>query len=428
MITWLIPVIAIMILLVLSAAFSASETAVIASSRARLQNLVKKGDKRAEVIVHLRRNMGRLISSLLVGGTLINISASTIATGVLVRVFGDAGIAYATLSMGILIVFYGEVMPKIYAINNPEGTATRFSILLNLVVRFLSPVTYYIDRFAHGTLHLLGVKTSASANLTTTAEELRGLIELHVGPGKGVMHERAMLRGILDLSTVDVDEIMTHRKNLLMFDIAEPVEKIMEQMLEGPYTRIPLWQDNPDNIVGILHAKELFNAFKKVEGTLAKINIRRLLSKPWFIPESTSLLDQLQAFRTRREHFALVVDEYGALMGVVTLEDILEEIVGEIVDEYDVELPGVRATAGGTITAEGSVTIRDLNRQFEWSLPDDEAATVAGLVMYEAHRIPEVGQVFKIHNFKFEVLRRQRNLITRLRIIPPASKKSRVKK
>ncbi len=387
--------------------------------------MVKKGDRRASVIVSLRRNMGRLISSLLIGGTLINISASTLATGVLIRLFGDAGIAYATFLMGTLIIIYGEVMPKIYAINRPEETATRFALLLRFVVAIFSPLTHLIDIIARKGLHILGVQTTAAYSLTTTAEELRGLIELHVGPGKGVMHERAMLRGILDLAMVDVDEVMAHRKNLFMLDITERPEQIIKQMLVCPYTRVPVWRDNPDNIVGVLHAKALFRAYQSAGGDASKVNMQGVVSKPWFIPEATTLLDQLQAFRRQREHFALVVDEYGALMGVVTLEDILEEIVGEIEDEHDVELSGVRVTTSGAVIVEGSVTIRDLNRQLEWGLPDEEAVTIAGLVMHETRRIPEVGQVFKIHDFKFEILRRQRNQIVRLRITPSAKLRKR---
>lgn len=418
----------IFILLIVSAFFSASETAVIASSKARLYNMVKSGNRQAKTVVLLRRHMGRLVSSLLVGGTLINITAATLTTGVLVRLFGDAGVAYATFLIGFLIVFYGEVMPKIYAINNPEKTAIRFSGFLKFITAILSPMTHFIDWLARLTLQFFGAKVQVDERMTASVEELRGLIELHEGPGKEATHQRDMLRSILDLTTVDVDEIMTHRKNLLTFDSQKGSEVIIEEMLECPYTRVPLWRDDPDNIVGILHAKALFRALQAVKGEVAKVNLYEVATKPWFIPETTSLLDQLQEFRKRREHFALVVDEYGALMGIVTLEDILEEIVGEIVDEHDVELPGVRVGQSGALVVMGSVTIRDLNRQFNWDLPDEEASTIAGLVLHETRQIPEVGQKFVIHGFQVEILRRQRQQITLLKMTPQSLETSEKKK
>ncbi|MEN8236203.1 MAG: HlyC/CorC family transporter [Pseudomonadota bacterium] len=412
----------IFILLILSSFFSAAETAVIASSKARLYNLVKEGNRRAKIVVRLRRNMGRLVSSLLVGGTLVNITAATLTTGVLVRLFGDAGVAYATFLIGVLIVFYGEVMPKIYAINNPEKTAIRFSGLLRIVTAALAPLTHFIEWVARLTLQFFGAKVQTDERITASVEELKGLIELHEGPGKEMTHQRDMLRSILDLATVDVDEIMTHRKNVLTIDIQKGSEAIIAEMLQCPYTRVPLWRDDPDNIVGVLHAKALFRALQSVKGDAAKVNLYEVATKPWFIPETTSLLDQLQEFRKRREHFALVVDEYGALMGVVTLEDILEEIVGEIVDEHDIELPGVRVSQNGAIVVMGTVTIRDLNRQFDWNLPDEEAATIAGLVLHETRQIPKVGQKFVIHGFQVEILRRQRQQITLLRMTSQAGK------
>jgi Mg2+/Co2+ transporter CorB len=264
----------------------------------------------------------------------------------------------------------------------------------------------------------VGVKINPNVN-PTHVDELRGLIELHAGPGEEVAHERAMLRSILDLSNVEVDQIMTHRKNIAMIDAEEPIEKIIEHVLELPYSRIPLWQDNPENVIGVLRVKDLFRALRAMDGDLRRISLKAIAVKPWFIPESTTLLDQLQAFRERREHFALVVDEYGALRGIVTLEDILEEIVGEISDEHDIALQGVRTTADGSYIIAGTVTIRDLNRQFEWNLPAEEASTIAGLVLHEARMIPEVGQLFSIEGFQITVLRRHRQQITLLKVIPP---------
>lgn len=412
-------ILVIVVLLALSGLFSSSETAIIASSKATLHHMAKKGDSRADIIVRMRRNMGQLLSGMMIGNTVINIAASTIATSLLIELFGPAGAAYSGVAMSFLIVLYGEVLPKIYAIQHPEAMAMRIARPLNFVMNVLAPLTTLVEFIARASLRIFGVKLKDSSSVTTT-EELRSLIEMHIGPGADTAHERAMLRSVLDLGSVEVGEIMTHRKNVKMLDVDQDMDKIIEALLESPYTRVPLWQGNPDNIIGILHSKVLFRAIKEADdGDVSKIDLKKVASVPWFIPDTTALLDQLQIFRERREHFALVVDEYGSFMGVVTLEDILEEIVGEIVDEHDIEISGVRIAPDKSMLVTGTVTIRDLNRQFEWSLPDEEASTIAGLVLHETRQIPHVGQKFNIYGFNFEVLRRQRNQITLLRIIPP---------
>jgi Mg2+/Co2+ transporter CorB len=230
-----------------------------------------------------------------------------------------------------------------------------------------------------------------------------------------------MLHSILDLDDVEVYEVMTHRRSVEMLDIRDSPRNLVEQVLRSPYTRLPLYDKDQDNIIGVVHAKALLRAIGTSEKGMDSVDICAVATEPWFIPDSTSLLEQLQAFRQRREHFALVVDEYGAFMGVVTLEDILEEIVGDIDDEHDMTVAGVRPQADGSYIVNGSVTIRDLNREFDWRLPDDEATTIAGLVLYEARMIPDPGQVFRFHKFRFEILRRQRNQITLLRVRPPAA-------
>ena len=242
---------------------------------------------------------------------------------------------------------------------------------------------------------------------------------MHTTTAAEARREGMMLRSILDLADVEVGEIMVHRKNAQLINADDPPEKIVEQALSSPYTRFPLFRDDTDNIVGVVHAKALLRAVQAAHGQLDQLSIETIAAVPWFIPDSTSLLNQLGAFRRRHEHFAIVVDEYGAMMGVVTLEDILEEIVGEIADEHDVPVAGVRPQRDGSIVADGTVTIRDLNRQFDWALPDEEASTVAGLVLHEARVIPEVGQVFEFYGFRFEVMRRLRNQILILRVTPP---------
>jgi Mg2+/Co2+ transporter CorB len=320
--------------------------------------------------------------------------------------------------MTALILFFGEVLPKTYAINNADRTALAVAPAVRTLVYLLSPVTHAVQLIAKATLKLFGVDTVADIGVTSP-EELRGAIDLHAGPGEQIRIERAMLRSILDLDQVEVSEIMIHRKDVFMIDADQPVSAIIEQVLGSSFTRIPLWSGETDNVIGILHAKTVIKAVYESVGNVESIDVRTLAAKPWFIPDSTSLIDQLHAFRRRREHIALVVDEYGSLMGIVTLEDILEEIVGDISDEYDQILTGIWPQPDGSLVVSGNITIRDLNRRFDWPLPDEEAATIAGLVLHEARRIPDVGQVFNFFGFRFEVMRRRRNQITSIRITPP---------
>jgi Mg2+/Co2+ transporter CorB len=211
---------------------------------------------------------------------------------------------------------------------------------------------------------------------------------------------------------------MVHRKNMVMVDADLSPEETLRQVLDSVHSRIPLWRGDPENIIGVLHVKDLLRAVHAAGGTLSRLDIPKLCREPWFVPETRKLKDQLDAFLRRRMGLALVVDEYGVLMGLITLEDILEEIVGQITDEHDVAQAGLRTQPDGSVLVDGWLPIRDLNRAMAWGLPDEEATTVAGLVIHEAQTIPEVGQAFLFHGFKFEVLRRQRNQITQLRVTP----------
>ncbi len=409
---------AIVVLLLLSAFFSGAETALTAASRPLMRELQKQGDRRATMVNHMDRHRDRLIGTILLGNNAANISASALATSLLITWFGEAGIAFATLGMTLLVLIFSEILPKTYAIRNANTTALWVAPTMRFLTTVLAPVMFALNAMISGMLHLFGVKETEKS-LAQHLTELRGAIELHTEEQAEVRHERAMLKSILELADVEVGEVMMHRRDLVTIDLGQPVADIVAGVLSSPFTRIPLYRDNSDNIVGVLHAKALFRAVQAHQGPPETLDIGALATRPWFIPDTTSLLDQLQSFRTRREHFAIVVDEYGSLLGIVTLEDILEEIVGNIDDEHDIVIAGVRTQADGSFIVTGDVTIRDLNREFEWALPDEEATTIAGLVIHESQRIPAPGQVFRFHSFRFEVLRRQQNRLISLRVTPP---------
>ena len=417
---FLIPTVVIAVLLFVSAFLSLAETAFTAASRPLIHQLESKGSRRAAIVGRLNGEMGRLLGAILIGNNAVNIASSTIAAGVLIAAFGEAGIAYATVGMTVLIVIFSEILPKTFAFDRASRVALAIAPIVAPLVVVLSPITHGIQVLLRAIFGIFGIQLRAEDKaFAMTAEELRGAIELHGGSDPTVKQEREMLKSVLDLSKVEIGEIMIHRKDLNRINIAEAPDVILRQMLASPHTRVPLWRGNPDNIVGILHTKDMLRALIERGNNLEGLDIAALVTPPWFIPDTTPLLDQLQAFRAKRQHFALVVDEYGTLMGIVTLEDILEEIVGGIADEHDTPVAGVRQHADGSYTVAGTVTIRELNRELDWKLPDEKAATVAGLVLYESRRIPEVGQTFLFHGYRFEILRRQRHQIALLRITPP---------
>jgi Mg2+/Co2+ transporter CorB len=411
----------ILVLLVLSGFFSGSESALTAASRPRMYSLAKQGNRHAETVLVLRARNERLIGGILLGNNLVNILASALATSLLVEIFGDSGVVYATLVMTLLILVFAEVLPKTWALSHADDMSLRVAPAIRVLVFVLGPITHALYVVVRATLKIFGIELGAELGRAQAEEELRGAIDLHEGVEPETRHERQMMRSILDLDEVEVGEIMTHRRNISMIDLGDKPEEIVDQVLASQFTRIPVYRGEQDNVVGVLHTKELLRELRRNEGDVSKIDFDEVPAVPWFIPDTTSLLDQLQAFRERREHFAVVVDEYGSLMGIVTLEDILEEIVGEIEDEHDMPVRGVRPQPDGSYVVEGTVTIRDLNREFDWDLPDEEASTIAGLVMHESRLIPEKGQVFAFYGFRFEIMRRMRNQLTSIRVIPPSA-------
>ncbi|CDO59159.1 Transporter associated domain [Candidatus Phaeomarinobacter ectocarpi] len=415
----LISVGSVFFLLIFSGFFSGSETALTATSRARMHALERDGSKRAGVVNGLIEFRERLIGAILLGNNLVNILASAIATSVFLDLFGEAGVVYATLVMTALVLIFAEVLPKTYAITNPDRMALAVAPLIRIAVFTFAPVTAAVQFIVRRTLRMVGANIEDGAEVLSAHEELRGAIDLHHKEGGMGSHDRHMLGGILDLRDLEVDDVMIHRKNMQALSLDDDPKDIVEQVLASPYTRIPLWEEDPDNIVGVLHAKDLLRALISHDGDPTELDIKGLATEAWFVPETTSLVEQLNAFRRRKSHFALVVDEYGSMMGLVTLEDIIEEIVGEISDEHDVEVKGLRPQPDGTCNVDGTLAVRDLNRALDWELPEEEAITVAGLVIHEAQTIPEVGQTFSFYGYKFQVLRRHRNQVTAIKITPP---------
>jgi len=409
---------AIVGLLVVSAFFSGSETALTAASRARMHALEEDDNPRAKLVTHLLASRERLIGALLLGNNLVNIAASALATSLFLSVFGEAGVIYATIVMTVLVVVFAEVLPKTYAILNADRMALAVSPILKVLVAVLAPVTAALQFLVRHTLRLFGSNIDDDADVLSAHEEIRGAIELHHKEGGVVKIDRDMLGGVLDLRELTVSDIMVHRTNMDAIDAELPPDEIVDAALKSPHTRVPLWRGEREEIVGVLHARMLLQALRDAKGDVSKLDVMAIANPPWFVPDTTPLKDQLNAFLKRKAHFAVVVDEYGEVMGLLTLEDIIEEIVGDITDETDIAAALAKPQPDGSLIVDGLVPIRDVNRLMEWDLPDEEATTVAGLVIHEAQTIPTPGQAFTFHDFRFEVLRRHRNRITSLRITP----------
>jgi len=410
-------ILAVIALLGFSAFFSGSETALTAASRARTHRQAREGDKRAIRLERLTADRERLLGSILLGNNLVNILASALATSVFIKLVGEAGVAYATLVMTLLVLIFAEVLPKTYAISNPDRMALVVAPFVNIFVQSFSPVVRLVRRIVRGTLSMFGIDLAGRDDVLSVREEIRGAIDLGASEGGIRKAHRDMLGSILDLDEITLEDVMIHRKSMALLDIAEPPEKIVDQVIESPFTRLPVYEGDTENIIGVIHAKDVLRALRD-KRTPAEIDIRSIMSEAWFVPETTTLREQLSAFLSRRAHFALVVDEYGALQGLVTLEDILEEIVGDISDEFDQALIGIKSLGEGWVLVDGTLSIRDLNRRFDWSLPDEEAITIAGLLIYASESIPIVGQRFTFHGFDFEVAGRRRNQITQIKLRP----------
>ena len=415
----LVPI--LVVILGISALFSAGETSLTAASRGRMHQLERDGDRAAARVNKLLTNQEKMIGAILLLQNVLNIGASALATlSIDQAIPGPWGAAISTAIMTVLVLVFAEVLPKTLAIMRPEDTARFMSRPVQWIVYGFGPVIDSVQWFVRKVLGLFGVRLSMEVDVLAAHEEIRGAVEYHHDEGAVEAGDRNMFRGVLDLQELDVSQIMVHRKSIDMIDADLSTNDIIEAALNFSHTRIPLYRDNTENIIGILHARDLMAAVTRAKGDVNSVDVMSIVRQPWFIPDTTNLKDQLAAFLKQKSHFALVVDEYGALQGLVTLEDILEEIVGEIDDEHDAVMTAIRKQSDGSIHVDGDMSIRDLNRAMDWDLPDDNAVTVAGLIIHEARTIPEPGQTFIFYSRKFQIMRKQRNQITAIKVTPVA--------
>jgi Mg2+/Co2+ transporter CorB len=413
----LVPV--LLLILGVSAIFSAGETSMTAASRGRMHQLERDGDKAAKRVNKLLTNQEKMIGAILLLQNVLNIGASAIATISIDRAIpGPWGAAISTAFMTVMVLVFAEVLPKTLAIMKPDDVARFLSRPVSWTVFIFGPIINAVQWFVRAVLRLFGVRMSMEVDVLAAHEEIRGAVEYHHDEGAVQSEDRNMFRGVLDLAELDVSQIMVHRKSIDMIDADLPTDRLIDIALGFSHTRVPLYRDNTENIIGVLHARDLMAAVIKAKGDIKSVDVMAIVREPWFIPDTTNLKDQLAEFRRKKAHFALVVDEYGALQGLVTLEDILEEIVGEIDDEHDAVLTALRRQSDGSIHVDGDLAIRDLNRAMDWDLPDEDAVTIAGLVIHEARTIPEPGQTFIFYGRKFQIMRRQRNQITAIKISP----------
>jgi len=416
----------IICLLILSAFFSGSETALTAASRGKLRSQADKGSRGAARALSITEENERLIGSVLLGNNLVNILATSLTTALFTRMLGESGVALATLVMTVLVLIFAEVLPKTYAITNAEIAAARVARPISLIIMVFAPIVTMVRWLVRGVLRIFGVQADPDSHILAVREEIAGAITLGHSEGIVEKEDRDRILGALDLSDRTVEEIMLHRSSIQMINADDDPSAILNQCLESAHTRLPVFKGNQENIIGVIHAKDLARTMYRMVSAqgasledLNSFDIKDVAMKPYFVPDTTSLDDQMRQFLRRRTHFALVVDEYGSLEGLITLEDILEEIVGEISDEFDTHADQtIQPSEDGHFLLDGLMTIRDINRATDWSLPDEEANTIAGLVIHEAQMIPTVGQVFSFHGFRFEVTGRDANRITQLRVKP----------
>lgn len=403
-------IITIFIPLTLACLLSATETAITAMSLAKIHKLKKDGCDRAATIIKLKEDKEGLISTILLANNSFNILASSVATAFLIKIFGDEGVIYATIMMTILIIVFAEVLPKTYAISNPEKVAISFAQFLKITVLICRPFTKLINKI----ISLFNFSGHPSLSLVSPTEEIKGTIELHHNQGAVDKEDKYMLDGVFYLGETTLDKVITHRKNMQSINIDQDIKQILKQLSNIKHARIPIWKENTENIIGILNTRELLNMLL-IDQDLTKLDINKAITKPVFVHENTTLDEQLADFKAKKNRFAVVIDEYGAIQGVVTLSDILKVLVGDIQDEND-KKEEIVLQNDGSCKVKGDLPVRDLNRIMNWNLPVEEASTVAGLLILEAERIPEIGENLEFYQFNFTVLSKEANQITGIKI------------
>ncbi len=402
----------LIILVILSGFLSGSETAITATSKARILYKKKKGSKRAEYVLELLDKKDNVISTLLLSNNLVNILASSLATAFFYDLFGVEGIFYATLLMTVVIVIFAEVLPKTYAINRPNRTA----LLISPIIYYLNKILFIFVFVINLIVRLIFRKNDNDVknNDLQSEEELKGVIDLYKTSNPDYEQEKDMLQSILQLNDITVEEIFTHRKNIYSIDSSVKTSEIIQKINNSRYTRIPFWKDNPENIIGLLNVRTL-NIDLKNHNESKEIIFDKI-SNPWFIPETTNLLEQLVEFKKRKEHLAFVVDEFGELLGLITLEDIIEEIVGEIVDEIDVPENDFKLNNYGKVIINGEKNIRDLYKSFDLDPPEIESSTIAGYILDMSKKIPSYGETFKDNFFNYKILSHSKKQISKVEI------------
>ena len=407
--------ISILLLLILSGFFSGSETALTASTRSRLTGLSNKGHKNAKTAIELLNKKESLIGAILLGNNLVNILASALATSLSIKIFGDTGVAYAVIIMTALIVIFAEILPKTYALTNSEKLALTVSPIFRPIVYLLWPVTWMMEKIVFFILSIFKIKLEKNMRVLSVEDEIRGTLDLHHKEGRLYKSDKDMVTGVLDLAEVTVEDVMVHRSNMFTVNIDDDPKKILNSVINSSFTRIPVWQNNDENIIGIIHSKHLLKIMSQ-NRDITRSDMMQSLIKPLFIPETTSLKEQLKMHLNTKKKLAIVVDEYGVLMGMISLEDIMEEIVGDITDEIDEGLTTVVKNEDGTLTINGGTEIRDINRIYNWDLPEEEANTLSGLIVHESRSFPTEGQVFNYYGFIFEILEVKDNLIHKIKV------------
>ena len=423
--TLVLTALAVTVLLLISAFFSGSETALTAASRGMLKAQADKGSRGAKAALSVTDDSESMIGALLLGNNIANILSAALTTALLTDLFGSKGVAIATVMVTVLVLVFAEVLPKTIAIISPVPVAILVGPVVKLLIMLFTPIVTTVRAFVRLILRVFGLRADPNRHILALREEIAGAISLGHSEGAVEKEDRDRLLGALDLADRTVDEIMRHRRETEMIDADLAPEEIVSLMLASSHSRLPVFRGSDENILGVVHAKDLLREVERLshihethDQAMAALDVVKVAMKPYFIPDTTTLDEQMREFLKRRTHFALVVDEYGTLQGLITLEDILEEIVGEITDEFDLvdKSNALKRADDGSYLVEGAMTIRDLNRATDWNLPDDEANTVAGLVIHEAQMIPAQGQAFSFHGFRFEVVTRRENRLTRLKV------------